>query len=193
MKNIKASLQIRKEAVRLYKTGLSIHEVGRKLDCSGVAVWRWFNELPIRIIRRKEKREWNGHDCDECGTPVVKRFARYCGKCGNLSKFHMGDKSPLWIADRTKLKKYDDKRSTAYIYWSRDIRKRDNNTCRINNTECKGKTQTHHILSWTDYPELRYDLNNGITLCCFHHPTTREKGNKMSPYFQDIINNLINK
>ena len=55
--------------------------------------------------------------------------------------------------------------------WSKAIKIRDNFTCRLcgdRSYKGRGKTiklHSHHIKTWKDYPELRYDLNNGITVC----------------------------
>jgi phage pi2 protein 07 len=100
-----------------------------------------------------------------------------------------GEKSPLWIKDRTLLKKRDDKRCPAYRYWKKIVRDRDNWKCRINNKDCVDKLETHHILSWRDYPELRFDINNGITLCKFHHPIKRSTCKEMQDYFINLICN----
>lgn len=35
--------------------------------------------------------------------------------------------------------------------------------------------------------ETRYEINNGITLCHFHHPRKREKEKELSPFFQELI------
>jgi hypothetical protein len=67
------------------------------------------------------------------------------------------------------------------------IKKRDNWKCKINNQDCKGNLEAHHILSWRDYQELRYDINNGITLCHAHHPRKRIDEAKLSPFFQRIV------
>lgn len=94
----------------------------------------------------------------------------------------------LWVNDRTKLKTsrrkdYD----TRYKYWMIEVKNRDNWKCKINNSDCKGRLEAHHILSWRDYKELRYDINNGITLCQFHHPLKRKDEERLSPYFKKLV------
>jgi hypothetical protein len=51
-----------------------------------------------------------------------------------------------------------------------NIFKRDFFTCKIKNEDCRGRIEAHHILGWTKHKELRYNINNGITLCHYHHP-----------------------
>jgi hypothetical protein len=54
--------------------------------------------------------------------------------------------------------------------WRKEVFKRDNYTCQ----ECgqKGYIEAHHIKRWVDYPNLRYDINNGKTLCKSCHSKT---------------------
>jgi len=103
-----------------------------------------------------------------------------------------GELHSNWIKDRTKLKISDDRYSTQYMYFIYQVRKRDNNKCKISNEECKGRLEVHHILNWIDYPELRYDINNCITLCQLHHPHGRKKEIEFSLYFSDLLNNIKN-
>lgn len=99
-----------------------------------------------------------------------------------------GELNPRWIKDRTKLKISEDRRNSRNNDWVRQVKKRDDFKCKIYNKECNGQLEVHHILSWRDYPELRYDINNGITLCHFHHPRKYEEEKNLSPYFQELIN-----
>jgi hypothetical protein len=101
-----------------------------------------------------------------------------------------GEKAYQWIKDRTKLKTdreqaYD----SRYRYWMNQVKNRDNRKCKISNKDCEGRLEAHHILTWSEYPELRYNIDNGITLCKFHHPRKKEEVEKLSYYFQELINN----
>ncbi len=101
--------------------------------------------------------------------------------------FSKGEKHYKWIKDRSQLKKADDRRTTAYFEWRNNVFKRDNYKCKINNSDCKGRLEAHHIFRWIDYPELRYEISNGITLCHFHHPRKPKEEKILSPYFQNLI------
>lgn len=56
------------------------------------------------------------------------------------------------------------RRCEEYKEWRKNVFERDDYTCR----HCgeKGcRLNAHHILSYANFPELRYELENGITLC----------------------------
>lgn len=93
-----------------------------------------------------------------------------------------------WISDRTLLKTKGDRRSYAYSNWRKEVWNRDKFKCRIADEDCKGQLQAHHILRWVEYPKLRYEVNNGITLCHFHHPRKRVDEINLSPFFQKLVN-----
>lgn len=64
-----------------------------------------------------------------------------------------------------------------YKAWRKSIFARDNYTCQI----CLirgGNLEADHIKEWCNYPELRYELSNGRTLCKNCHKTTNNYGNK---------------
>lgn len=59
-------------------------------------------------------------------------------------------------------------RNTApYNKWISEVKERDNHTCQnCGKTNLSGCDEhAHHKLSWERYPELRYEVSNGVTLC----------------------------
>ncbi len=133
----------------------------------------------INRTRRLPKRLTNkgNHHTDE-----AKR------KISEFHKLMVGDKNPRWISDRTLLVRSDKKHLDGqYRDWMFSVKNRDNWKCRIANGDCKGRLEAHHILNWIDYFELRYAVNNGITLCHAHHPKGRKNEAKLSPFFQKLV------
>lgn len=98
-----------------------------------------------------------------------------------------GEHNNKWIADRSKLAKRQERNDSAYKEWRKSVRDRDGWRCKMANGDCLGKVVAHHILPWSKFPELRYEVNNGITLCRFHHPRKRVDEMKLSPYFQSLV------
>lgn len=101
--------------------------------------------------------------------------------CGCLNKEinskRVGPKSANWRFDLTEQerKERENKRTgcAKCKEWREAIFKRDNYTCRLSGTT-KSPFCAHHIEGWTKNPELRFVLDNGITLSekihkLFHH------------------------
>lgn len=89
--------------------------------------------------------------------------------------------------DRTVLVKKQERNDPAYKEWRKEVWLRDNFKCKIENPDCQGKIEAHHILPWRDYPELRYKTNNGITLCHAHHPRKRAEEKRLEPLFMELV------
>jgi hypothetical protein len=69
--------------------------------------------------------------------------------------------------------------SIEFQQWRSDVFQRDNWTCQT--CQVRGVTlEAHHIKSFAKYIELRFDINNGITLCKECHKLTDNYGWKNS-------------
>lgn len=142
----------------------------------------------MRSFKGNQNPNWKGGlpSCIECEKTLCRRGFTLCNGCSRR-----GSKNYLWISDRTKLKRYDgdskDRRSPAYADWRKQVWQRDNYKCKIDNKDCDGRLEVHHILNWSNYSKLRYQVNNGITLCHAHHPRKVAEEKRLIPEFQDLV------
>jgi len=97
-----------------------------------------------------------------------------------------GGAHPRWIENRSLLVRRN-RSDPQCIKWRTKVFTRDNFKCKIANQDCGGQLEAHHILPWRDYPELRYNINNGITLCHLHHPRKRVDEERLMPIFRDMV------
>lgn len=68
------------------------------------------------------------------------------------------------------------RQSSGMVGWKNSVFSRDNFTCQVCG-QYGGKLNAHHIKSFNNYPELRQDINNGITLCVNCHKKCHKKIN----------------
>lgn len=80
-----------------------------------------------------------------------------------LSEAHKGGKTPLWKGGITPINQIIRRRLEIRL-WRKAVFERDNFTCQ----KCGrkgGYLVAHHIFNFAEYPELRFAIDNGITLC----------------------------
>lgn len=83
---------------------------------------------------------------------------RFCShECGVLGRNTTGEHNPNWKGGHSN-------RSAKQHKWATDVISRDKATCQ----KCGAtgvELHAHHLKSFKDYPEQRWDLDNGLTLC----------------------------
>lgn len=67
--------------------------------------------------------------------------------------------------------------SKTYYKWQRAVLKRDNYTCQI--CGASENLVAHHIKNFNKYPELRFEVSNGITLCRSCHTKVHRRKEKL--------------
>lgn len=85
-----------------------------------------------------------------------------------------GEKCHLWRGGITIINKAI-RSSFEYRLWRESVFKRDNYTCKFCGQR-GNRLHADHIKPFAYFPELRFDLNNGRTLCKECHKTTDTYG-----------------
>lgn len=79
-----------------------------------------------------------------------------------------------------------------YEEWRKSVLKRDKKRCRFPNCKCRRRLQVHHILPWATFPQFRYSVSNGISLCTEHHKmVSYGREGFYTKLFQTIVNNKV--
>ena len=135
-------------------------------------------------MKRKEDH-WNWQDgkpkCIECGKQLTNYDAKYCRRHKGLR----GSNSPHWKGGTGSIR-HRLMGKLEYREWRKAVFKRDNYTC----VKCRLKgvyLEADHIRSWALYPELRYDVNNGRTLCKLCHIQTDTFPKQLVPKEMRVI------
>lgn len=68
-------------------------------------------------------------------------------------------------------------KSDRYTQWRKQVYARDGYLCQLCKNSEHNKLNAHHIRRWANFPNLRYAVSNGITLCrkCHKKITGKEK------------------
>lgn len=89
-------------------------------------------------------------------------------KCRRLRKYK--ENNPNWRGGISNFRKAA-MSTLEYKEWRRVVFERDNYTC-LHCSKCGSILNADHIKPWAYFPELRYDVTNGRTLCLNCHKKT---------------------
>ena len=117
-------------------------------------------------------------NCQQCHknfmvSPYRIDKAKYCSRAC-IGRSRSGDKSPHWQGGKTVLSQAI-RNSEKYKLWRSSVFERDEFTCR-NCNQRGGKLEVDHVKLFSRYPELRFEISNGQTLCkdCHRTKTTND-------------------
>lgn len=128
------------------------------------------------------KKQWQtvGENNPAKRPEVRKKISKAMKGRANHNGFKSGEKHWNWKGGATEKNKLL-RNSRNFKKWRESIFKYDDYTCWICG-EKGGKIHPHHLLRFSDYPELRFVESNGITLCEFCHIIYTEFGGKTQIY-----------
>jgi hypothetical protein len=121
-------------------------------------------------------KEWVEFQCD-CGNICKKQLTTFratpwCRECSS-KKWMAGETHYNWQGGKSKERDLV-KRNPEYVEWRNKVYTRDSHTCRRCGDNKGHNLHAHHIMNWSSNTDLRYDIENGITLCnnC-HNPAVK--------------------
>ena len=115
---------------------------------------------------------------------VAKKVGKQSPKKGIPQPKMRGSNHPNWKGGSSELKLI--RNQIEAILWRISVFERDNFSCGF----CKKrgvKLNAHHIKRFKDFKDLRFDINNGITLCLPCHDATKGKEEKFEQKCYDIL------
>lgn len=119
----------------------------------------------LKSLKGKDNPNWKERKkCVDCGVELVHKGNRPYKRCKNcFDKYNSGENHWNWqngkSAENTIIRN-----SKKYKLWAEAVKKRDNYTCQI----CFKRgcyLHSDHIKPFSLYPNLRFDVSNGRTLC----------------------------
>lgn len=119
---------------------------------------------------------WQGGKpkCIDCPNLVSTTGAKRCRACSDI--FRSGPNNPAWKGGVTPEQRAV-RTSATYRYWRKHVFQRDDYTCQACG-ERGGKLNADHELPFALYPDLRFEILNGRTLCEDCHKKTPTYGNR---------------
>ena len=112
----------------------------------------------------------------------------FTGVFGGLYwKFKSWLNKPPELIDDHEPTNQEIRESPQYWAWSNAVKRRDGWCIFCHSTK---SLEAHHIYSFASFPDLRFDLTNGITLCQKCHKLTPNYGYKEKSFSLQIINPL---
>jgi len=144
--------------------GKSTTAIAAEIGCSSRSVALWLERHGIQARNTGSQPGHKRNSTDEC------RQKMSAAKRGQF----IGPDNPNWRGG-IQLKHPERNRYPAKM-WVKAVKDRDGWEC----TECAStdRLHAHHIKRWKDYPELRYEVSNGVTLCHKCHELAHGRGFK---------------
>ena len=158
-------------------------ETKKKISKSNMGHIPWNVGIPIteelrqKVIESNKRRigPWKGKHLPEY--VILKMILNHADNSGDKNYFYgirrYGKDNGNWKGgidpENHKIRQSDE-----YKNWRIEVFRRDYWTCQ----ECgyKGEhIQSHHVKAFKEYPELRFDIDNGLTLCKKCHRKTFKK------------------
>lgn len=156
----------------------SMKAIALELGCSPMYIRKWLNKYEIPTRKQSDyARDLNWR----------KRMSNAKLRAGNWS----GESNPNWKGGVSR-EKHGERSTGTVKSWRHWVKVRDDWICqkcgidgKVPCYTCEAKPRMHadHIKTWKDYPELRFEVSNGRTLCENCH--IRNKSGELLEHLND--------
>jgi 5-methylcytosine-specific restriction endonuclease McrA len=125
--------------------------------------------------------------CPICGNKFKKYRVTCSRECASKwqAERQLGERSHRWKGGLTSVEMRK-RMSLQVSEWRKGVFQRDDFTCSMCGQR-GGKLAAHHVKQWQHYPDLRLDINNGITLCWPCHASIRHKEELYEERFSALV------
>jgi hypothetical protein len=133
------------------------------------------------VWREKQRKAKTGKIHGPCTKETKEKIRQAHLKSGNRPAIRKGSECHFWkggISPKNELLR----KQIKYKLWRKAVFKRDNYQCVLGGKEHGKDLESHHIKSFSKYPELRFVVENGQTLCKKCHRKTDTFGSKVNFY-----------
>lgn len=189
---------------KYFDDNLSLSKIAKLIPCSTRAIHRCFVRFEIPFKPKhitygdikypprdgENNGKWTGgkNKCKDCEKQLTSYKALRCRKCQSL--FNRGENNPCWKPPEQRIggEAMQARNSIEYDEWRFSVYKRDRNLCEICG-ERKDPMVAHHLDGFNLFPEKRFDVDNGVTLCDFHHISFHSNygfGNNTKEQFEEF-------
>ena len=144
-----------------------------------------------KVCQNSSQKRRIGLVCPICFKPFdirpceVKRYHTCSMSCAR--QYRQGKNNPNWRGGVAKSCRPE--MSTAqYKNWRKAVFERDDYTC-IDCGKHGGSLEADHSKTWAEYPNLRYEISNGITRCktCYTQRHTKHDGKWVGADFDGTL------
>jgi len=187
---------------------MSLRVIGKLIPCSSLTIRRALTKHNIAIkpkhitygkINRQDTKgeknpHWKGgkHHCVDCNKEVGYRYSKYETRCDSCSsKWYRGERHHSYVPPEQRVggEAEQARNSIEYDEWRWAVYKRDKNLCKVCGIR-KDPMVAHHLDGFNMFPEKRFDVDNGVTLCDRHHiafHTNYGFGNNTKEQFEEYL------
>jgi len=146
-----------------YGKRMSMRQISKELCCGETNVWKHMMHYGLKRRERSDAMKMITKTLEHRQKLADIRVAKGLSVGKKNNRFVDGNSS-----------KINERNQVGLVYWKNSVKRRDGFKCQmcgisgLEECKCCGTKpvlHAHHVKSWKQYPELRFDISNGITLC----------------------------